>query len=165
MIHMSLPEANGSHHQRINILTIEWIEKGKDANFPHRSMAELLGAGVLGSTPRVPSTNSIILGDYSEKDVNGDVLWTWVYPAFTAETKALCDRKAGLREDDISAPKAVFARHNDEWFYIYTAPVSALENAGASQVRICANVVIQRCDIHLDAALVGAILTHSSSRR
>ena len=32
----------------------------------------------------------------AEKDVNGDVLWTWGFPGLSAEHKAVIDRKTGL---------------------------------------------------------------------
>jgi hypothetical protein len=69
-----------------------------------------------------------------EKDGNGDVLWTWMYPSISADLKAVIDRKTTLRDEEIAGSRALFTKYQNSWVYIYTSAVDALDNAASSQV-------------------------------
>lgn len=58
-----------------------------------------------------------------EKDCNGDVLWTWSYPAITEPQKTVVIRKCNLRSEHKSPHIFVCARHGYDWFYIHCSEV------------------------------------------
>lgn len=58
-----------------------------------------------------------------EKDCNGDVLWTWSYPAVTESQKAVVTRKCNLKLEHTSPHVFVCARHGHDWFYIHCSEV------------------------------------------
>ncbi|KAL0122189.1 hypothetical protein PUN28_007146 [Cardiocondyla obscurior] len=58
-----------------------------------------------------------------EKDCNGDVLWTWSYPAVTESQKIVVTRKCNLKLEHSSPHVFVCARHGHDWFYIYYSEV------------------------------------------
>jgi hypothetical protein len=65
------------------------------------------------------------------------VLWTWTFPAISADVKSAINTKTSLQghaDGEQITEKRVFGRVNDVWYYIYTAPVEALQNATASFV-------------------------------
>ncbi|XP_014483040.1 PREDICTED: protein FAM45A-like [Dinoponera quadriceps] len=58
-----------------------------------------------------------------EKDCNGDVLWTWSYPAVTESQKTVVTRKCNLKLEHNSPHVFVCARHGHDWFYIHCSEV------------------------------------------
>ncbi|TGZ53288.1 Protein FAM45B [Temnothorax longispinosus] len=58
-----------------------------------------------------------------EKDCNGDVLWTWSYPAVTESQKTVVTRKCNLKLEHTSPHVFVCARHGHDWFYIHCSEV------------------------------------------
>lgn len=59
----------------------------------------------------------------SEKDLNGDTLWTWTYPSVTDEQKTIITRKYNLQSEYCNTQSFVFSRYNNEWFYINSSEV------------------------------------------
>lgn len=58
-----------------------------------------------------------------EKDSNGDILWTWSYPAVTESQKTVVTRKCNMKLEHSSPHVFVCARHGLDWFYIHCSEV------------------------------------------
>lgn len=58
-----------------------------------------------------------------EKDCNGDILWTWSYPAVTESQKTVVTRKCNMKLEHSSPHVFVCARHGHDWFYIHCSEV------------------------------------------
>ncbi|CAL1685610.1 unnamed protein product [Lasius platythorax] len=58
-----------------------------------------------------------------EKDCNGDILWTWSYPAVTESQKTVVTRKCNMKLEHSSPHVFVCARHGLDWFYIHCSEV------------------------------------------
>ncbi|XP_072177389.1 DENN domain-containing protein 10-like [Diadema setosum] len=58
-----------------------------------------------------------------EKDRNGDVLWTWSYPAVSSAQRKLLTRKCCLSQENGIVVPFVYGQFRREWFYIATVPV------------------------------------------
>ncbi|KAK6178152.1 hypothetical protein SNE40_012967 [Patella caerulea] len=67
-----------------------------------------------------------------EKDVNGDVLWTWSYPSLTTIQRDLFLHKCGLCKDSVHHLQFIFSRLQYTWFYIYT---TSLEDNTESRLK------------------------------
>lgn len=94
----------------------------------------------------------------SEKDVNEDVLWTWVFPSLSNPVKSLVERKSGLKDADVQAG-GVYTNFSGLWYYIHTSPVSALSNPASSEVHLTLislllslmrNLMIAHCNHHIE---------------
>ncbi|KAK0161602.1 hypothetical protein PV327_010057 [Microctonus hyperodae] len=58
-----------------------------------------------------------------EKDCNGDILWTWTYPAVSESQKCIITRKCNVQTEFSSVQSFVCSRHKDNWFYINCSEV------------------------------------------
>lgn len=58
-----------------------------------------------------------------EKDCNGDILWTWSYPAILEPQKKVVSRKCNLELEHNTPQVFVCARHKSDWFYIHCSEV------------------------------------------
>lgn len=61
--------------------------------------------------------------EISEKDHNGDVLWTWTYPSISEAQKTVVDRKCSLSSEHNPLQVFVCSRHKNVWFYIHCSEV------------------------------------------
>ena len=64
----------------------------------------------------------------SEKDVNGDILWTWSYPSVTSKQRALFTRKSCLTHDEDSFTPFLYSQLDRKWYYIYTCSTEEQDN-------------------------------------
>ncbi|KAG8222582.1 hypothetical protein J437_LFUL010425 [Ladona fulva] len=58
-----------------------------------------------------------------ERDSNGDVLWTWIYPSITTEQRSLVTRKCGLEGDQNRLQPFLYGRFRSAWYYINSTEV------------------------------------------
>eukprot|EP00041_Stephanoeca_diplocostata_P026721 m.725156 g.725156 ORF g.725156 m.725156 type:complete len:390 (-) comp23026_c1_seq1:488-1657(-) len=78
-----------------------------------------------------------------ERDSNGDILWSWIYPAVSAELRDVILPKTMLEDKEMDSPQQIFGRHKNTWFYIVSTPVSLVPDARVSDaVEALATVVI-----------------------
>lgn len=54
----------------------------------------------------------------SEKDCNGDTLWTWNYPMMIESEKPIIMRKYNSQSEHNNVQSFIFSRHGQYWFYI-----------------------------------------------
>ena len=64
----------------------------------------------------------------SEKDVNGDVLWTWAYPSVSDEQRSLFMRKCCLTAGNENYTPFLFSQLDRKWYYIYTCHTADTDN-------------------------------------
>lgn len=62
------------------------------------------------------ANESLLAVGIIEKDQNGDVLWTWCYPAADQRTREALLAKCGLRADAVQL-EFVWGRDREAWFY------------------------------------------------
>ncbi|XP_046383798.1 DENN domain-containing protein 10-like [Ischnura elegans] len=63
-----------------------------------------------------------------ERDSNGDILWTWIYPSITAEQRSLLTRKCGLDGDHSWPQPFLYGRFRNAWYYINSTEVFESDN-------------------------------------
>ena len=65
---------------------------------------------------------------FSEKDTNGDVLWTWSYPAVTEQQRSLFMRKSCLTEKGEHFVPFLYNQLERTWYYIYSHKTEDKDN-------------------------------------
>ena len=66
----------------------------------------------------------------AERDKNGDVLWTWVYPELAEALRTVIEPKTGLAADTAAAPVARFGRFKGAWYHFATTVLPRGEEGG-----------------------------------
>ena len=60
---------------------------------------------------------------FLEKDINGDLLWTWTYPSIEKELKELLMKKCPLA-CGIDGTPFVYGQFNKSWYHFITVQIS-----------------------------------------
>ena len=93
-------------------------------------------------TDETASPSPLISVGLRELDSNGDVLWTWSYPALANTLRQVVERKAPLSKETLQGePTCVFSRFRSTWWYETTVAVpeeTALEGIQALSLVIVA---------------------------
>lgn len=78
-----------------------------------------------------------------ERDSNGDILWSWIYPEVSEELRDVILSKTLLEDKDLDSPQQIFGRYKNTWFYIVSTPVSIVPDAKLSDaVEAMSTVVV-----------------------
>nr|CAD7202538.1 unnamed protein product [Timema douglasi] len=64
----------------------------------------------------------------TERDTNGDVLWTWTYPSVSTIQQSLVLRKCGLEGEHSSVQPFVYGQLGKTWYYINCTEVFDSDN-------------------------------------
>ena len=103
----------------------------------------------------------------TEKDLNGDVLWTWIYPEMGAKLREVISRKTGLGQEEISGALNVFGHFQTTWYYLHTTPATVLQPANLPEVRHLSlfpwHNTTKKCNLHL-ATLLSGLLSRGVGR-
>lgn len=80
--------------------------------------------------------NCKITSFISERDSNGDVLWTWAYPSVTEQQKSLVLRKCCLDGDHVTVQPFVYGRIGKAWYYINCTEVFDSDNLPRASITV-----------------------------